>query len=56
MQSVKICLGTLYGEKGEFKKALNHFEAALDFLKESDDIIYSGNDTYKSWYHLHYIW
>jgi tetratricopeptide (TPR) repeat protein len=31
-------LGTLYGEKGEFKKALAHFEAALDYLKESDDI------------------
>ena len=31
-------LGTLYGEKGEFKKALTHFEAALDYLKESDDI------------------
>ena len=30
--------GTLYGEKGEFKKALTHFEAALDFLKKSDDI------------------
>ncbi len=30
--------GTLYGEKGEFKKALTHFEAALDYLKKSDDI------------------
>lgn len=31
-------LGTLYGEKGEFKKALEHFEAALVILKESDDL------------------
>lgn len=31
-------LGTLYGEKGEFQKALHHFEAALTFLKESDDV------------------
>jgi len=30
--------GTLYGEKGEFKKALAHFEAALAYLKKSDDI------------------
>jgi tetratricopeptide (TPR) repeat protein len=29
--------GTLYGEKGEFQKALNHFESALSFLKVSDD-------------------
>lgn len=31
-------LGTLYGEKGEFKKALEHFEAALVILKEGDDL------------------
>lgn len=31
-------LGTLFGEKGDFQKALIHFEAALAFLKESDDI------------------
>lgn len=30
--------GTLYGEKGEFQKALTHFESALTFLKESDDL------------------
>ena len=30
--------GTLYGEKGDFKKALTHFESALTFLKESDDL------------------
>lgn len=30
--------GTLFGEKGEFKKALIHFESALTFLKESDDL------------------
>lgn len=31
-------LGTLYGEKGDFQKALTHFESALTFLKESDDL------------------
>ncbi|MDP2366139.1 MAG: tetratricopeptide repeat protein, partial [Ignavibacteria bacterium] len=31
-------LGTLYGEKGDFQKALNHFESALTYLKESDDL------------------
>jgi tetratricopeptide (TPR) repeat protein len=31
-------LGTLYGEKGEFQKALTHFELALTFLKENDDL------------------
>lgn len=31
-------LGTLFGEKGDFQKALIHFEAALAFLKESDDL------------------
>jgi len=30
--------GTLYGEKGEFKKAITHFETALTYLKQSDDI------------------
>lgn len=30
--------GTLFGEKGDFQKALTHFEAALTFLKESDDL------------------
>lgn len=30
--------GTLFGEKGEFNKALVHFESALSFLKESDDL------------------
>ena len=31
-------LGTLHGEKGEFQKALTHFESALVYLKESDDL------------------
>ncbi len=31
-------LGTLFGEKGEFKKAIDHFESALVMLKESDDL------------------
>lgn len=31
-------LGTLYGEKGENEKAMKHFENALKYLKEDDDL------------------
>lgn len=31
-------LGTLFGEKGDFQKAIIHFEAALAFLKKSEDL------------------
>ncbi len=32
-------LGTLYGEKGEFKNAIKHFENALTFVKDEDNLL-----------------
>jgi tetratricopeptide (TPR) repeat protein len=31
-------LGTIYGEKGDFNKAIKHFEEALEYLKEEDNL------------------